>query len=298
MNFKDPPETSEDEYAISPLGELFPGVYFPKREMLSPFDHAKKTYGEGLGSLLSRRSEKLYNDRQLLSDVPYNVFKEMPSFDPEDWSKEVPVGQIDTWERLGVGSDPVLGVTKKIPSGFDAETPEFLQGVGLTGEAAMERLGRDPVLDHELSHIVSNAKEERWSTEGPDYMESRELDNTDTGVPLWGWGSPDLDSYINGLSSSEVDTKRREGAEYVSRNDSEAVAYLNYAVRKFGSEFGRPPDTEEEVLKALDLYHMEAIEQDDYHTEGIVEALKRTPWALRIGQYLVKNDTNQEPRYI
>ena len=117
-------------------------------------------------------------------------------------------------------------------------------------------------------------------------------------VPLWGSGYRDLDSYINGLSSSEVDSLRREGAEYVSRNDSEAVAYLNEAVRKFGSEFGRPPDTEEEVLKALDLYHMEAVEQGDYHTEGIVEALKRTPWALRIGQYLVKNDTRQEPRYI
>lgn len=297
----------EWEDVFSGLSDHFPGSHFAKKQMISPFAQAKKVYGEGLGALLSQRGGRFHEDRHDLGDVPRRVMEQMPSFKASDWAAEVPVGQLQRHRQF----DGASGVTSSIGLG----TPEFVQAIAISGQPSLGQAGRttDSVIDHEMSHAIKNAKLNRWDSVGPDIMERGELLSASPDGYLeqnyrqFG-PSRRRDEYFEGLRELEEiegfpikhNDSKRAGFDYARRNDNESMANLNEAVRKFGSEFGRPPETEQEVIQALDLYMKEALLSGDHHTEGIIEFLKRTPWALRIGRYLVKNETsgNQEASYV
>tara|TARA_R110002020_G_scaffold37165_4_gene112270 strand:+ start:3174 stop:4127 length:954 start_codon:yes stop_codon:yes gene_type:complete len=269
-----------DRFAVIKSRQYMDLLPYAKEEMISPLDQARKTYGDhGLGALISRRSQAYFDD-EVGRSLPSSVERYVPSMRAGDWSTEIPVGTMEDGYRMR----DATGMTVSYPG-----MKEDGIGIIVTGKLRRDSADRaQQTLDHEMTHGLQFLKENRWESEGRDQMEAESEQ-----VGYKANYSPDGYYKERFLANQDIDRESKEftrGWESAADNEAEAVAYLNAAVRVYARENGRPPETEDEVVEALDMTLRDKVPSERVNYQrGMLSGLKEIPWVKRLGMYLVDN---------
>lgn len=237
-------------------------------EHISPFDEAAKVYGKGLGGIMSSRFGQFYQDK-VGKTLPDEIYSNIPSMSPRDWSTKVPIGQLRSNEVISGSS----GITTDI------------DGLGIGIALSGENKQANPLATraHEMAHALYFMRKNRPASD---------LEKINAPLKKQNYAP---DSYYKILRNLHEDTGEevdfKNGWISAKSNPQESIAYLSGAIRNYASEKGAPPETEEEVIEALDIM-IKQIKDDprrQFH-HGIYSGLKHFDWVKTIGQYLVKND--------